>query len=130
MSANAPRRRAAGELETAVLKALWDAPGPLNPTELQARIAPDLAYNTVHTVLTRMCDKGLLTHSRSGNRSAYAAAQAPAEHGAARLHAVLDDDDDHLALLRRFVATLSPEDADFLRSVLADGAEPGAGTGA
>jgi predicted transcriptional regulator len=104
MPTSPAHRRAAGELESAVLKALWDADAPLTPTEIRSRISPDLAYNTVHTVLTRMCDKGLLHRTRVAGRPAYVAALASAEHGAARLHAVLQAADDRVALLRHFVA--------------------------
>lgn len=124
MSEKGVRRRAAGELKAAVLKALWDAANPLTPSELHSRVGPDLAYNTVHTVLTRMCDEGLLHRTRIAGRPAYQPAQASAEHGAAQLHAVLDAADDHVALLRRFVATLSPRDEAALRALLDGDAPP------
>jgi predicted transcriptional regulator len=113
-----PRRRAPGELEAAILRALWDAGAPLTPTELQERVGTDLAYNTVHTVLTRMCDKGLLRRTRIGGRPGYLPVHEPAEHDADRLHAVLNATSDHAALLRRFVAKLSPEDEAVLLALL------------
>jgi predicted transcriptional regulator len=113
-----PRRRAPGELEAAILRALWDAGEPLTPTELQERAGADLAYNTVHTVLTRMCDKGLLHRTRIAGRPGYLPVHEPAEHDASRLHAVLNATSDHVALLRRFVAKLSPEDEALLLALL------------
>ena len=118
MTGKGTRRRAPGELETALLRALWEAGTALTPSQLQARVGPDLAYNTVHTVLTRMCDKGVLRRTQLAGRPAYLPVQAAEESGAARLHAVLEASDDHVALLRRFVATLTPADEAALRAVL------------
>ncbi len=115
-----PRRRASGELEAAILKALWTAGRPLPPMEIQQLVGLDLAYNTVHTVLTRMCDKGLLHRTRAAGRSAYLPVHEAADHAAARLHAVLSAADDHAALLRRFVAQLSPQDEAVLRALLTE----------
>jgi predicted transcriptional regulator len=100
------------------------AGAPLTPTELQERVAADLAYNTVHTVLTRMCDKGLLRRVRITGRAGYLPVYDSAEHDANQLHAVLDATADHTALLRRFVARLSREDEAALRALLRK--EPGA----
>jgi predicted transcriptional regulator len=126
MPSQGPRRRAPGELEAAILRALWDAGTPLTPTELQERAAADLAYNTVHTVLTRMCDKGLLYRTRIAGRPAYLPTHEPAEHEADRLHAVLNATSDHAALLRRFVAKLSPEDEAILEALLRNKPDEGA----
>jgi predicted transcriptional regulator len=117
-------RRASGELEAAILKALWHAGKPLTPTELQERAGPELAYNTIHTVLTRMCDKGLLHRTRLGGRAAYLPVHESAEHDANRLHAVLSATNDHVALLRRFVAKLSAEDEAVLLALLREKPEP------
>jgi predicted transcriptional regulator len=111
-------RRGSGELEAAILQALWDAGRPLTPVLLHAALGADLAYNTVHTVLTRMCEKGVLRRTRIGARMWYEPVLAPADHGAARLHAVLDSSDDRHGLLRRFIDTLSPEDEEALRAML------------
>ena len=117
--ATTPQRRPAGALEAAVLRTLWDAGVPLTPAQLQNRLDVDLAYNTVHTVLTRMCDKGVLTRARRAGRTAYQPSQAPVEHSAAQLRAVLDNAQDRGALLRRFVDTLTPQEEAQLREMLA-----------
>src|SRR5436190_1121592 len=48
-----PPRRAAGELEREVLGVLWASQRPLTPAEVQTAIG-EIAYNTVHTILTRL----------------------------------------------------------------------------
>ena len=124
MTGQRKRRRASGELEAAILRALWDAGAPLTPTQLQAQAGTGLAYNTVHTVLTRMCDKGLLRHTKTGNRAGYLPVHGPADYYANRLHAVLNATRDHAALLHRFVAQLNPEDEATLQALLHRQASP------
>src|SRR5262245_36218995 len=80
--AGTPTRRAAGELEAEVLGALWAEPLPLTPTQLHGTLGRDLAYNTVHTILTRLCDKGLVVRTTIDGRPAYAPAQGAAEWAA------------------------------------------------
>jgi hypothetical protein len=65
-----------------------------------------------------MCDEGVLLRVTVDGRPAYTPAQAPAEHGSARLHAVLNAVDDHAAVLRQFVADLDPRDEAVLRALL------------
>jgi predicted transcriptional regulator len=120
VAADTPQRRRAGELEAAVLRSLWDAAGPLTPAQLHAALGTQLAYNTIHTVLTRLCDKGVLARTRVAGRAAYRPVQTRAEHDAAQLHAVLDSAQDRHALLRRFVDTLDPRDEAALRELLRD----------
>lgn len=50
-------RRPAGALEGDVLAALRAAKAPLTPTQVQAALG-ELAYNTIHTILTRLNEKG------------------------------------------------------------------------
>jgi predicted transcriptional regulator len=123
-SAHLPRslseRRPAGALEAEVLRALWDAGVPLTPTQLQERMHTGLAYNTVHTVLTRLCDKGVVARTRRAGRAAYQPVQAQVEHGAAQLRAVLDAARDRGEVLRRFVDTLTPQEEAALRAWLRD----------
>jgi len=126
-------RRPAGALEAEVLRVLWDAGVPLTPTQLQERMGAELAYNTVHTVLTRLCDKGMLARTRRAGRAAYHPVQAQVEHGAAQLRAVLDAAHDRGEVLRRFIDTLTPQEEAALRAWLRvsdwDGATGGGDAG-
>ena len=112
-------RRAAGELEGEVLGALWAAGAPLTPAQVHAALDGDLAYNTVHTILTRLYDKGLVRRvSRSGRR-AYAPVHDAAALAAERMRHVLDRGGDRAQILRRFVTSLGPADEQALRQALA-----------
>ncbi|MDT4988336.1 MAG: hypothetical protein QOI74_2430 [Micromonosporaceae bacterium] len=116
-------RRAAGALEAEVLGALWAADGPLTPAQLQAAIGTGLAYNTVHTILTRLQDKGLVARVRHGGRSGYRPIKDAAQHAADRMRTVLDGGRDRAEILQRFVTSLSPADELTLRRAL--GADEG-----
>lgn len=113
-------RRAAGELEAEVLAALWGATEPLTPVHLHAQLGGDLAYNTVHTILTRLCDKGVVRRTTARGRRAYTPVQGAAEWSAGQMRAVLDRGLDRDAILQRFVTSLSPEDEQVLRRLLSD----------
>jgi predicted transcriptional regulator len=116
----APARRAAGELEAEVLGALWAESLPLTPIQLHSSLGRDLAYNTVHTILTRLCDKGLVVRTTVDGRPAYAPAQGAAEWAAGQMRAVLERGADRAAILHRFVSSLSPDDERALRAVLGE----------
>jgi predicted transcriptional regulator len=117
-------RRAAGALEAEVLGALWAADGPLTPTELQHALGAGLAYNTVHTILTRLQDKGLVARVRGGGRSGYQPVKDAAQDAADRMRTVLDAGNDRAAILHRFVTSLTPDDERALRAALADDTGP------
>ena len=120
-------RRAAGELEAQVLGVLWAAEQPLSPTQIHASLGGGLAYNTVHTILTRLCDKDLLRRTAHEGHPAYVPTQEAAEWAAGQMHAVLDRGGDRGAILHRFVSGLDPDDERFLRAALR---EHDAGSGA
>ncbi|WP_079102930.1 BlaI/MecI/CopY family transcriptional regulator [Streptomyces sp. TP-A0356] len=111
-------RRSAGELESEVLAALWATEQALTPAEIQAEIDGDLAYNTVHTILKRLYDKGLVLRDVDGRRGAYRPAKNAAELTAAAMHEALDRGPDPIATLQQFVSGLSPEEEQVLRDLL------------
>ncbi|MEV7128260.1 BlaI/MecI/CopY family transcriptional regulator [Streptomyces sp. NPDC093260] len=113
-------RRSSGELESEVLAALWSTERPLTPAEIQLEIG-GLAYNTVHTILKRLYDKGLVLREVDGRRGAYRPAKDAAELTAQAMHDALDRGPDPIAVLRRFVTGLSPEEEHALRELLARG---------
>jgi predicted transcriptional regulator len=112
------RRRGAGELENAALATLWGADGPLTPTQVQAALGGTLAYNTVHTILTRLLDKGLVARVHHERRTAYAPVKDAADLAAERMRGALDAGGDRELVLRRFVTSLSAEDERALRAML------------
>ncbi|MCW7946254.1 CopY family transcriptional regulator [Streptomyces hygroscopicus] len=111
-------RRSAGELESEVLAALWATEQPLTPAEIQAEIDGGLAYNTVHTILKRLYDKGLVLRDVDGRRGAYRPAKNAAQLTAEAMHEALDRGPDPIAALQQFVSGLSPEEEQVLRDLL------------
>jgi predicted transcriptional regulator len=116
--APATGRRAAGQLEAQVLGVLWAADGPLSPAQIHAGLDDGLAYNTVHTILTRLCEKGLLRRTVHEGHPAYVPTQEAADWAAGQMRAVLDRGADRGAILHRFVSGLDPDDERVLRAAL------------
>ncbi|MFF4756288.1 BlaI/MecI/CopY family transcriptional regulator [Streptomyces sp. NPDC002514] len=115
-------RRSAGELESEVLAALWATERPLTPAEIQAELDGGLAYNTVHTILKRLYDKGLVLRDADGRRGAYRPVKNAAELTAEAMHEALDRGPDPIAALQQFVSGLSAEEERALRHLLGGGA--------
>ncbi|MEU5595336.1 BlaI/MecI/CopY family transcriptional regulator [Streptomyces sp. NPDC020298] len=114
-------RRSAGALESEVLATLWATERPLTPAEIQTEIGGGLAYNTVHTILKRLFDKGLVLRDANGRRGAYRPAKNAAELTAEAMHDALDRGPDPIAALQQFVSGLSPEEERVLRHLLGGG---------
>ena len=119
-----PARRAAGALEAEVLGVLWSADGALTPTGVQAVLSRELAYNTVHTILTRLHDKGLVVRVPLGSRTGYAPAKDAAQAAADRMRETLGSSRERDAVLARFVTALSPDDEAALRAALDANRQP------
>lgn len=111
-------RRSPGELESEVLATLWAGDRPLTGAEIQAEIGGDLAYNTVHTILRRLFDKGLVVRDTGGRRGAYRPAKNAAELTAQVMHQALERGPDPIAALQQFVTGLSSAEERALRDVL------------
>jgi predicted transcriptional regulator len=131
-STSAGGRRAAGELESAVLAVLWEAGEPLSAGEVRDRLASGgdrdaggLSYSTVVTILSRLHEKKSLTRRRDGRAFRYAPVADRAGLAARRLSALLDQSPDRDAVLSRFVEDLSDRDEQLLRDLL--GRESGRG---
>ena len=95
-------RRADGALEQEVLDTLWTAARALTPAEVRAKLAADLAYTTVMTVLGRLHDKGVVTRTTRGRAYAYAARFTEAELTAKRMSDVLAAAHDRAGAAQRF----------------------------
>ncbi|MEU5764694.1 BlaI/MecI/CopY family transcriptional regulator [Streptomyces asoensis] len=111
-------RRPAGELEAAVMAALWAAGAPLTAGRVQSELGSGLARTTVATILTRLHEKGIVARERQGRGYAYFPVQDAPGLTARRMHTELDRDDDRETVLARFVAQLSPGDEQHLRRLL------------
>ena len=113
-------RRPDGTLEREVLAVLWQAPRPLQPSEIIDQLPTKLAYTSVATVLGRLHTKGLVTREPSGRAYAYAAAMDESELAVRRIDEVLAGATDPAKVLSRFVDGLSERDARTLRTLLDD----------
>jgi predicted transcriptional regulator len=128
-------RRAAGTLESGVLAILRGAGGPLSPGEVRQRLAAgpeasgrreELSYSTVVTIVSRLHAKGLLARQRAGRGFTYTPVDE-ASLAAGRMSQALGSENDHGAVLSRFVSGLSGRDARLLRRLLAGDQHPQAG---
>ncbi|CAM3486397.1 BlaI/MecI/CopY family transcriptional regulator [Nocardioides zeicaulis] len=118
-----------GELEQAILEALWSldaaagdgrrgASGREVHDALRER---DLAYTTVMTVLDRLARKDLLVREREGRAFRYVPTQSRAELTAGLMREALDGTgDDRRQALVSFVGEASAEDLAALRQALDD----------
>ena len=111
-------RRAAGELESAVLGVLHAAGEPLPPGTVRERLGGDLAYTTVVTILSRLHAKGVLERARAGRAYLYAPVADEPGLAARRMATVLAAEPDREAVLARFVSGLSESDEQLLRRML------------
>jgi len=117
-------RRSPGELESEILATLWAADSAITPADIQAELGGDLAYNTVHTILKRLYDKGMVIRDADGRRGAYRPTKNAAELTAEAMHQALDRGPDPIAALQQFVTGLSPAEEEALRLFLAEGGGP------
>jgi predicted transcriptional regulator len=118
-------RRAAGELEAAVLAVLQAAGSALTPGQVRERLDGRLAYTTVVTILSRLHAKGVLTRLRSGRAYSYAPVADEPGLAARRMRGVLEAEADRETVLARFVSGLSPADEGLLRRMLGDHPDAG-----
>ena len=114
-------RRADGELESEVLRALWTLDRPASPSDVIDAMDTDLAYTSIATVLGRLCDKGLVTRQRVGRAYAYVTVRSEADLTAQRLRSVLETASDRRSALVGFAQLLDQDDAAQLAAILNDG---------
>ncbi|MGY1827122.1 BlaI/MecI/CopY family transcriptional regulator [Blastococcus sp. SYSU DS0541] len=108
-----------GELERAVMERLWAADGPVAATLLRDGLADrGLALTTVHTVLSRLEQKGFVVHDEARPRR-FSARTSREEHAAEVMREVLGQAADRQAVLARFVGAVDADEARMLRDLLA-----------
>ena len=111
-----------GQLERAVMEALWDksasSPSSTFTAREGARTLPDHAYTTVLTVLDRLTKKGIVERIRDGKTHHYLPTGTRESYTAALMHEALDATSDRAAALVYFAETVPPEQARVLREVL------------
>ena len=108
-----------GELERAVMQALWDAAAPLTGRQVEAALADrGLAYTTVLTVLTRLEKKDLVRRDSSARAHTYSPVASREDHVTVLMQQALGQADDRQAALQHFARSMSPEEAAALRQAL------------
>lgn len=109
-----------GELEAAVMGVLWQADEPMKVRAVLDRLdtGRQLAYTTVMTVLDNLHRKEWVEREREGRAYYYRPSLSREEAAAQSLRDVLDSSGDPEAVLLHFVASVSDEETDLLRSVL------------
>ena len=116
---------ALGELERAVMDAVWDAGAAITAYDVQASLEQaqqrTWAVTTVLTVLGRLEKKGLVSSDRSARPHHYRPVASRADHVAELMHEALGETTDRSGVFSRFVGGISAEDADMLRSLLREG---------
>ena len=111
-------KRPMGSLEQEVMVYLWTTDGPVKPAEVHQAVAPELAYTTVMTILSRLFEKGRLTRGRRGRAYTYEPVRTEAEHRAQTMQITLSDAEDRAAVLSQFVESLDAQDTKVLRGLL------------
>ena len=108
-----------GDLERSVLEHLWAVAGPVTATQLRDEFTDrGLALTTVHTVLTRLEQKGFVASDESRPRQ-FRAVGTREEHVAELMHEVLGQAGDRQAALARFVGSVADDEVAMLRELLA-----------
>ena len=111
-------RRPMGALEDEIMAYLWATQSPATPAEVHPAVAPDLAYTTVTTVVTRLWAKKRLTRRARGRGFVYSPVRSEAQHRAELMQTALESSADREAVLSSFVASLNRADAAKLRNLL------------
>jgi predicted transcriptional regulator len=109
-----------GELESAIMDAVWDADRPLRVREVLDRLDrnPEPAYNTVHTVTEILYRKGWLSKEKDGRAYRYGATKSREEYVAGLMGDALSVAGDRTATLARFVQQMQPGEAEELHRLL------------
>ncbi|WP_063726436.1 BlaI/MecI/CopY family transcriptional regulator [Streptomyces sp. RTd22] len=110
-----------GELEAAIMDAVWAAGKPLRVREVLERLNrdPEPAYNTVHTVTEVLYRKGWLSKEKDGRAFRYGATASREAYVAGLMGEVLAVADDRAAAVVNLVETMEPDEAAELRRLLA-----------
>ncbi|WP_158864016.1 BlaI/MecI/CopY family transcriptional regulator [Leifsonia sp. AG29] len=113
-----------GELERAVMDALWDDGAPISANDLRDKLAATRgdhkppALTTVLTVLSRLESKGFVRRDRDARPHLYTSALSRAGHVADLMREVLESSSDRSAALAYFVGTVDDSEAQVLRRLL------------
>jgi predicted transcriptional regulator len=109
-----------GDLEAVIMDRLWD----WGTTATVRDVVDDLqqhrkiAYTTVMTVMDNLHNKGWLARERDGKAWRYEPTATRAEFSARLMREALDSDQDQAAVFTHFLAQMSDEESQTLRTAL------------
>lgn len=109
-----------GDLEAAIMDAVWEAGEPLRVREVLERLDrnPVPAYNTVHTVTEILHRKGWLSKERDGRAFRYGATATRDKYIAGLMGEALAGSENRAAALMSLVEDMEPAEAEELRGLL------------
>lgn len=113
--------RGFGDLEAAIMGALWDRAAPTSVREVLTDLRPgrELAYNTVLTVVDNLYKKGWLQRSRDGRAFRYQPVTSRADYGVRLMRDAMAESGDPAGSLVSFVRQLDETESAALRAALA-----------
>jgi predicted transcriptional regulator len=113
--------RGFGELEAAIMDAVWGAPEPVLAREVRERLNAErpIAYTTVQTVMEILRGKGWLTRVKDGRAYRYRAAASREDYAAGLIDQVFASGADRTATLVKLVGQMDPDEVEVLRAALA-----------
>lgn len=116
-----------GDLEAAIMDAVWASEGPVRVREVLERLErdPEPAYTTVQTVMDILHRKGWLTRAKAGRVNLYTAAASREDYVSGLMDEALAVARDRTAALVRFFEAMDPDEAATLRRVLGAARSPG-----
>ncbi len=120
------RTRERGELETQIMRVLWEAEVPMSAKDIQAEFDASAsadghipAYTTLVTVLGRLEKKGAVYREVASPRKVrFSATRSQEEQASSTMIAALDRVADREVALMQFAGNLDRDDLDLLRRAL------------
>lgn len=113
--------RVLGELETEIMRRLWQRGTPATVRELVDELQQDreIAYTTVMTVLDNLFKKGWLRRELDGRAYRYEPVSSGDEYSAELMRGALDTSPDHVAAFAHFLRQLPPDQVKALEDAYA-----------
>lgn len=114
-------RRNRGELESRLLRILWDSPKGLTAREIVGSFVGGEGVPTMSTVLTvldRMAKKGIVRRSGTSGEYVFEPVESESAFTARAMTAALSASADRAGALTYFAGTLDPGELGLLRRVL------------
>jgi predicted transcriptional regulator len=109
-----------GELESAIMRVMWDARQPLNGRAVREALRYDrpVAYTTVMTVMDILYRKRVLLRAKHGRAWRYWPAESREDHDARLMTEALRAGGDEAITMRRLVEGFSEDELEHLQTAI------------